>query len=81
MEVDEFIVELEALFELESGALSIDSIVEDSPNWSSLAFLRLIAMIDDHFQIALTPRQIHGCSTVGDLHSLVEKMNGLATVG
>jgi acyl carrier protein len=75
MDVAEFLQQLDQLFELEPGTLTLASIVEETPGWGSLTFLGLIALTDDMYRVTLKPRQIHQCSTVGDLFSLVDKLH------
>lgn len=74
MDASEFVAELEALFELPPGSLSLTSVLEETPGWGSLKFLCLIGMIDDQYGVTLKPRQIHQCSTIADLYSLVSNI-------
>ncbi len=67
----EFVADLERLFDLSPGSLSLSCVIEETPGWGSLKFLCLIGMIDDQYGITLKPRQIHQCSTIADLYTLV----------
>jgi acyl carrier protein len=71
MDSSEFVGELEELFELTAGSLQLDSVIEEIAGWSSLKFLGLIGLIDDRYDVSLNPRQVHKCSTIGDLYTLV----------
>lgn len=79
MDVAEFLEHLEALFELDAGTLQLSSVLEEVPGWSSLTFLGLIALIDEHYNVAVTPRQINKCATVGDLYSVVDEIRNAGT--
>ena len=71
MELSEFVADLERLFELSPGGLSLSSVIEETPGWGSLKFLCLIGMIDDQYGVTLKPKQIHQCTTFADLYALV----------
>ena len=74
MEPAKLVAEFERLCELAPGTLTAESIIEDIPGWSSLAFLGLIALVDDQCNVILKPRQLFGCSTIGDLSRLVAEL-------
>ena len=40
-------------------------------HWDSGTLISLIALVDEHFGVALSPRQFLNCSTVNDLLTLV----------
>ena len=71
MDLSEFVAELEELFELPPGSLSLSSVIEETPGWGSLKFLCLIGLIDDQYGVTLKPKQIHQCTTIADLYALV----------
>ena len=72
MSLPRFLTELEQLFKFNPGTLESSAVIEDTPGWSSLTFMGLIAMVDEAYQVALKPRQIHGCITFADLHALIK---------
>ena len=71
MDLSELLSDLTELFELPTGSLNASSVLEETPGWGSLKFLSLIGLFDDRYGIVLKPRQIHQCSTIGDLYQLV----------
>ena len=75
MDVADFLVQLDQLFELDPGTLNLTSVLDDIPGWSSLTFLGLIALVDEEYNVALKPRQLLKCATVGDLVSVVSELN------
>ena len=75
MESSKFLTLSEELFELSPGTLSRNSVIEDTPGWGSLAFLGLIALIDEQFGLTIRPRQLNRCVTFGDLCELLFSMN------
>ena len=74
MDVAEFLEHLEILFELDAGTLQPTSVLEEVPGWSSLTFLGLIALVDEQYNVVITPRQINKCVTVGDLYTAVDQI-------
>lgn len=74
MDVADFLRHLDQLFELDAGTLTLTSVVEDTPGWSSLTFLGLIALIDERYNVALKPRQVLACITFADLLAAVNQL-------
>jgi acyl carrier protein len=58
---------LEELFELDSGELTEDTVLEDLDNWDSMTRLSLIVMVDDELGKELTGAQIRNFATVADI--------------
>jgi len=73
MDVAGFLLQLDELFELTPGTLTMSSVLEETPGWSSLTFLGLIALVDDQYQVTLKPRQVHQCATIADIYNVVEE--------
>jgi acyl carrier protein len=48
--------------------------------WDSLAVVSTIALIDEHFDVMISGKQLAGCKTVSDIDSLVRESRG-ARVG
>lgn len=64
---------LEELFELGSGSLTGDERLQGLPEWSSLTFVALIAMVDEEYEVTLAPKEVLECETVKDLAELVDR--------
>ncbi len=65
---------LDELFELEPGTATGSTILKEIPNWSSLTFVGLIAMIDEEYGIALSPGVIMSSETASDLEQKLREM-------
>ena len=79
MDAQQFLTELDELFELDPGTLTPANTIQDIPGWSSLTFMGLIALIDEECGVTLSPDTILGCETVADLLREVGLTNSEAT--
>jgi acyl carrier protein len=70
--VDEkqFLCLLDELLEVERGTTTRESRIE-SIGWSSLAAIGFIALVHEHFNLAVSPRAIAKCDSVDDLIELL----------
>ncbi|WP_413736088.1 acyl carrier protein [Shewanella sp. BJSY2023SW005] len=73
MNRQEFLNALEEILELDENTLKGDEVLMDIEQWDSLAFLSVIAMADEHFDIVIQGDKLEEINTVGDLISLVEE--------
>ena len=67
MKTAEFIGHVEALLELNPGALQSSTKLADLPEWDSLAVMGFIAMMDTKFSMIVNVESISGATSVGDL--------------
>jgi acyl carrier protein len=67
-----FLAQLDELLELPAGTLQGPEPLSDLENWDSLAMMNLIALVNEQFQVTLSPRQIAPCQTVADLWQLTQ---------
>ena len=67
-----FFALLDELFELDEGTVNGSSVLKETPGWSSLTFVGLIALVDEEFGVTLSPNGILGCETVSQLADLLE---------
>jgi len=72
---EKFLLELDEILGLRSGTLRGNERLEELPNWDSTALIVLIAMAESTNNVRISPEQVVGCSTVGDLLRLA-KMDG-----
>jgi len=73
MNKQQFLNELEEILELDSDTLKGDEVLLAMEQWDSLAFLSVIAMADDHFDIVIQGDKLEKIKTVSDLTALVEE--------
>lgn len=79
MDQSHFLTLLDELFELEDGAIQPETVVQEIDGWSSLTFMGLIALVDEEFEVTLSPTTVLGASTVGDLWAaIVQAKTGAA---
>jgi acyl carrier protein len=71
MEKTELLRALDEVFELETGTLQGDEILDDIPTWDSMAMVSVIALADSKSGIKLSPRQIGACTTIQELMVLI----------
>ncbi|PTA50809.1 hypothetical protein C9I43_09965 [Shewanella morhuae] len=73
MNKQEFLNLLEEILELDSNTLQGDEVLMDIEQWDSLAFLSVIAMADEHFDIVIQGDKLEKIKTVNDLIALVQE--------
>ena len=67
MDAQQFLAELDELFELDPGTLTPTDIIQDISGWSSLTFMGLIALVDEECGVTLSPDTVLGCESIADL--------------
>jgi len=72
MNKQEFLNKIEEILELDSDTLKGDETLSDFEEWDSLAFLSVIAMADEEFNIVIEGDKLENIQTVSDLLSLIE---------
>lgn len=73
MNKQEFLNQLEEILELDPNTLQGNEILLDIEQWDSLAFLSIIAMADEHFDIVIQGDKLEQIKTVDDLVALVQE--------
>lgn len=72
MDIQEFITNFaDQLDDTTVDQLSADTRFRELPDWSSLAALTIIAMIDDEYDIVLKGEEMRSTNTIGELFNLV----------
>lgn len=69
----EFLNALEEILELDADTLTGDEVLLEIDQWDSLAFLSVIAMADEHFNIVIQGDKLEKIKTVEDLVALVSE--------
>lgn len=72
MTAGEKIALLEDMLELDKGALTLDTVLDDLADWDSMSALSLIVLMDENFQKKLTGAQIRKFVTVKDVIDYME---------
>ena len=68
----EFLNEIEEILELDANTLSGPESLNDIEEWDSLAFLSVIAMADEQFDVVIQGDKLEQIETVDDLVALVQ---------
>lgn len=72
MKLDEKIQLLADLFEVESSAITRDTVLESFEPWDSMSKLSLIVLMDDECNKKLTGEKIRTFQTIGDILDFME---------
>ena len=72
MSRQEFLLQLDEILGLRPGTLRGEEKLEDLENWDSTTLIGLILLADSNNSTPITPEQVVGCSTVGDLLRLAQ---------
>ena len=72
MDSTSFIADLEQHLELQPGALTLDSRLDQMAEWDSLAIVGFLAMCDTKYGIRVSPALLKGCKTPADLFEQVK---------
>lgn len=71
MTKQEFLAQFEELLEVDAGSIKADDELSNLDCWDSLAVMTFIAMVDEQFDITLSPANIEKAITVKDLMALL----------
>lgn len=69
--MDKFIELFKENLEIESN-ITPETKFRELEEWSSLAALTVLSMIDDEYDIALSGNEMRGTNTIGELFALIE---------
>ena len=64
---NQFIAQMQEILEIEDRTLSLDEKFRELPEWSSLAYLSTIAMIDDEYNVIISAADFRELQTLGDI--------------
>lgn len=70
---EKFIEQLKDVLEIEDRALSMNDKFREYDEWDSLAYLSVIAMMDEEYDVQIEESEFKKLQTVGDLYSAVIK--------
>lgn len=73
MELNEFILKLEEVLEIEDRDINLTDVFRDFEEWDSLAYLSVIAFLDEEFDIQIEEAEFKKLITLEDLYNITIK--------
>ncbi len=70
---EKFLLKFREVLEAPEKELSLDDMFRDYEEWNSLAFLSLIAMIDEEFDVIIEGKDFKQLQTVGDIIQAIKE--------
>ena len=64
---NQFLAQMQEILEIEDRTLSPDEKFRELPEWSSLAYLSTIAMIDDEYNVIISAADFRELQTIADI--------------
>ena len=68
---EEFLKNLKNVLEVDERELELSDVFREYPEWDSLAYLSLIAMLDDEYSCQIEEEDFSKLITVEDLYTVV----------
>jgi acyl carrier protein len=78
MSVSDFLNLLCEALEIEAGSLTPGTVIKEVPEWNSLGWLTIMALVDEHFNFQITSKEIRTFVTVGDFIDFLGTKTALA---
>lgn len=73
MEVSEFIENFASIFDdTEAKELTLETSFKDLDEWSSLAALGLLAVMEEEYDVELSSKDLEQSNTIGDIYNIVK---------
>jgi acyl carrier protein len=72
MKKSEFLNELDIVLDLPEGTLQGDELLEELPEWDSLAVISFIALVDEKLNIIVDGETLANAKSVADLLALAQ---------
>jgi len=79
MNSDELLGLFAEALEADKSAISVDTEIGDVPEWTSLVWLSIMALLDERYGIQLSAREIRSFKTVRDAVECIAAKNGTVT--
>ena len=67
IDTNQFLAQMQEVLEIRDRILSPDEKFRELPEWSSLAYLSTIAMIDDEYNVIISAADFRELQTLGDI--------------
>lgn len=64
---------LKEAIEIEEHDVNMEDQFREYPEWSSLAYLSIIAMLDEEYDVQIEESEFKKLRTVGDLYNAIQK--------
>lgn len=73
MDTQKFIENFKDAVEIEDREIALTDKFREYPEWSSLAFLSVIAMIDDEYDVIIEGKDFKALETLQDIVNVIER--------
>lgn len=70
---EDFIARIKEVLEIEDRALSMNDVFREYPEWDSLAYLSLLAMLDEEYDCQIESDDFKKLITIEDLYNIINK--------
>lgn len=70
---DKFLLKFREVLEAPEKEIAMEDMFRDYEEWNSLAFLSLIAMIDEEFDVIIEGKDFKQLQTVGDIVQAIKE--------
>ncbi len=70
---EKFLLKFREVLEASDKEIAMEDIFRDYEEWNSLAFLSLIAMIDEEFDVIIEGKDFKQLQTVGDIVQAIKE--------
>jgi acyl carrier protein len=67
---DEFLAAVAEILNQDPKSLTMEQALDGTEGYDSLAKISIIALVDEHFNVVLTPAKLRALKTVGDIYAL-----------
>lgn len=72
----QFILALASILECSPAELTADTRFRELPNWDSLTYMSVIAMIDSEFDVVVPPDDFRGLQSISDILAYLAARKG-----
>jgi acyl carrier protein len=69
----QFLRRVEDILQIQPGKINGSTVLQDLPEWDSVAALSVITMIDESYRVTLEGTEILNCPTLNHLIEMIEK--------
>lgn len=73
IDTQQYLVQMQDVFDIEERSLSLDDKFREQPEWSSLTYLSIIAMVHDEYGVALSSVDFRQLQTFGDILRVISE--------